>query len=93
MNSGNWLGYALFATAAWGVWGAFTGVPSEHSGGTLPLALLSQYLPIQYAAIREGRLANEARAILLDGVAHVLRQYARACRPGADVDHDGVCGE
>jgi len=63
------------------------------SGGTLPLTLLSQYLPIQYAAIREGRLANEARAILLDGVAHVLRQYARACRPGTDADHDGVCGE
>jgi len=26
----NWLGYALLVTAAWGVWGAFTGVPSEH---------------------------------------------------------------
>jgi D-tagatose-1,6-bisphosphate aldolase subunit GatZ/KbaZ len=45
----------------------------------LPLTLLSQYLPIQYAAIREGRLANEAHDILLDGVANVLRQYARAC--------------
>ena len=39
------------------------------------------------------RLANEARAILLDGVAHVLRQYARACRPGTDADDSGVCGE
>ena len=77
MNSGNWLGCALFATGAWGVWGTFTGVPS----------------PIQYAAIREGRLANQARAILLDGVAHVLRQYAQACRPGADADDGGVCGE
>jgi D-tagatose-1,6-bisphosphate aldolase subunit GatZ/KbaZ len=63
------------------------------SGGTLPLTLLSQYLPIQYAAIRAGRLANEARAILLDGVAHVLRQYAQACRPGTDADDGGVCGE
>jgi D-tagatose-1,6-bisphosphate aldolase subunit GatZ/KbaZ len=49
------------------------------SATALPLTLLSQYLPIQYAAIREGRLANEAHDILLDGVANVLRQYARAC--------------
>ena len=47
----------------------------------LPLTLLSQYLPGQYAAIREGRLANDVRAILLEGVAQVLRQYAQACRP------------
>jgi len=47
----------------------------------LPLTLLSQYLPSQYAAIREGRLANEAQAILLEGVARVLRQYAQACGP------------
>jgi len=47
----------------------------------IPLTLLSQYLPIQYAAIREGRLANDAQAILLEGVAQVLRQYAQACRP------------
>ena len=47
----------------------------------LPLTLLSQYLPSQYAAIREGRLANDVQAILLEGVAQVLRQYAQACRP------------
>jgi D-tagatose-1,6-bisphosphate aldolase subunit GatZ/KbaZ len=45
----------------------------------MPLALLSQYLPGQYAAIREGRLNNEPRALMLDGVAQVLRHYARAC--------------
>jgi len=47
----------------------------------LPLTLLSQYLPGQYAAIREGRLANDVQAILLEGVSQVLRQYAQACRP------------
>jgi len=47
----------------------------------LPLTLLSQYLPSQYAAIREGRLANDVQAILLEGVAQVLRQYDQACRP------------
>jgi D-tagatose-1,6-bisphosphate aldolase subunit GatZ/KbaZ len=51
------------------------------TGTALPLTLLSQYLPSQYAAIREGRLQNDARAVLLDGVARVLCQYAQACRP------------
>jgi D-tagatose-1,6-bisphosphate aldolase subunit GatZ/KbaZ len=56
----------------------------EIAGAGLPLTLLSQYLPRQYAAIREGRLAHDARAILLDGVAQVLQQYAQACRPRND---------
>jgi D-tagatose-1,6-bisphosphate aldolase subunit GatZ/KbaZ len=46
----------------------------------MPLTLLSQYLPVQYAAIREGSLVNDPRALLLDGVAQVLRSYSRACR-------------
>ncbi len=53
----------------------------ELAGTELPLTLLSQYVPVQYWAIREGRLAHDARAILLEGVAQVLRQYAQACRP------------
>jgi D-tagatose-1,6-bisphosphate aldolase subunit GatZ/KbaZ len=47
----------------------------------VPLSLLSQYLPSQYAAIREGALLNDPRALLLDGVALVLRDYAKACHP------------
>jgi D-tagatose-1,6-bisphosphate aldolase subunit GatZ/KbaZ len=46
---------------------------------SVPLTLISQYLPVQYAAIREGRLRNEPRELLLDGVAQVLRHYAHAC--------------
>lgn len=45
----------------------------------IPLPLLSQYLPLQYAAVREDRLENAPRALLLDGVGQVLRPYARAC--------------
>lgn len=45
----------------------------------LPLTLLSQYLPAQYAAVRDGRLKNEPHALLLDGVAQVLRHYDAAC--------------
>ena len=51
----------------------------------MPLTLLSQYLPLQYTTVREGRLANDPRALLLDGVAHVLRDYAAACHPGTAV--------
>ena len=37
------------------------------SARVIPLTLLSQYLPRQYAAIREGSLTNDPRALLLDG--------------------------
>jgi D-tagatose-1,6-bisphosphate aldolase subunit GatZ/KbaZ len=47
----------------------------------IPLTLLSQFLPLQYVAIREERLENDPYKLLLDGVAHVLRDYAHACRP------------
>jgi len=51
----------------------------------IPLTLISQYLPAQYAAIREGRLKNDPRELVLDGVEQVLRHYDRACRPSAAV--------
>jgi D-tagatose-1,6-bisphosphate aldolase subunit GatZ/KbaZ len=49
----------------------------------IPLTLISQYLPLQYAAIRDGRLKADPRELVLEGVAHVLRQYAAACNPAA----------
>jgi D-tagatose-1,6-bisphosphate aldolase subunit GatZ/KbaZ len=59
---------------------------------TLPLTLLSQYLPRQYAAVRAGTLANDPRELLLDGVAQVLRQYARACDPRTAVANAALSG-
>jgi D-tagatose-1,6-bisphosphate aldolase subunit GatZ/KbaZ len=47
----------------------------------VPLTLISQYLPSQYAAIRDGRLRNEPRELVLDGITQVLRGYAAACNP------------
>jgi D-tagatose-1,6-bisphosphate aldolase subunit GatZ/KbaZ len=47
----------------------------------IPLTLISQYLPLQYAAVRAGRLKNDPRELVLDGVGQVLRQYDGACRP------------
>ncbi len=49
----------------------------------IPLTLLSQYLPAQYAAIRAGSLVNDPRELLLDGVARVMRTYFNACHPQA----------
>lgn len=59
-------------------------------GRPLPLTLLSQYLPRQYAAIRDGLLPNGVRDILEDGVADVLRHYTNACLPTpAEQRHQG----
>ncbi|MGH8263299.1 MAG: D-tagatose-bisphosphate aldolase, class II, non-catalytic subunit [Steroidobacteraceae bacterium] len=46
----------------------------------VPLTLLSQYLPRQYEAVRDGRLAGSVDALLRDGIATALRPYLRACR-------------
>ncbi len=45
----------------------------------IPLALVSQYLPIQYLAVREGTLPNEPRALIRAGIGTVIDAYARAC--------------
>jgi D-tagatose-1,6-bisphosphate aldolase subunit GatZ/KbaZ len=45
----------------------------------IPLTLLSQYLPRQFTAIRDGRIANDPHEILLDAVRAVLNGYAGAC--------------
>jgi len=55
----------------------------ELTSAGLPLTLVSQYLPVQYAAIRDGRLKNDPRDIVLDGISQVLHHYADACNPAA----------
>ena len=49
------------------------------SAEPIPLALLSQYLPMQYRAVRDGTLAREPRALIRAGIAAVIDGYARAC--------------
>jgi D-tagatose-1,6-bisphosphate aldolase subunit GatZ/KbaZ len=44
----------------------------------IPLSLLSQHLPAQYAAVREGELALDPRAIAESRVCEVLAAYAAA---------------
>ena len=47
----------------------------------LPLPLISQHLPDQYARIRAGELSADPHALVIDHVRDVLRAYARACEP------------
>jgi D-tagatose-1,6-bisphosphate aldolase subunit GatZ/KbaZ len=51
----------------------------ENLKGSLPLALLSQYLPYEYDAIRDGSLENAAPAIVRYHIQRVLKVYAQAC--------------
>ena len=48
------------------------------SVGPLPLALLSQYMPRQFARVREGRLPNDAPELAADAVTVVLESYFAA---------------
>ncbi|MGV8967241.1 MAG: D-tagatose-bisphosphate aldolase, class II, non-catalytic subunit [Cellulomonas sp.] len=47
----------------------------------IPLPLLSQYLPGQYARVRRGEVAAEPGALAIDRVRDVLRVYARSTNP------------
>ncbi len=54
---------------------------SNHRREPPPLAMISQYLPVQYQHIREGILKNDPQAIIIDHIQEVLRDYANACAP------------
>jgi len=43
-----------------------------------PLSLLSQYLPVQYQAVREGAIENEPVQLMKHKIREVLKQYAYA---------------
>jgi D-tagatose-1,6-bisphosphate aldolase subunit GatZ/KbaZ len=47
----------------------------------IPLTLLSQYMPAQYAAVREGEFDNNPRDLIYSKVTEVLADYASACDP------------
>jgi drug/metabolite transporter (DMT)-like permease len=65
----HWLGYALLTMVTWGVWGAFTGVPTEHGfPDTLVYAVwaLTMIPPAVYAFKRAGGvLQRDSRSLAL----------------------------
>jgi D-tagatose-1,6-bisphosphate aldolase subunit GatZ/KbaZ len=52
---------------------------TAFASGSPPLALLSQYLPAGYAAVRAGAISPNVPSLLIHQVRRVLAQYARAC--------------
>ena len=46
----------------------------------VPDILLSRYLPVQYARLRNGELTRDPQALIVDKVRDVLRSYCDACR-------------
>jgi len=50
-------------------------------GVTIPETMLSQFLPDQYCAVREGILQADAHSLILHRIRQVLRPYAQACTP------------
>jgi D-tagatose-1,6-bisphosphate aldolase subunit GatZ/KbaZ len=61
------------------------------TASSIPLSLLSQYLPLQHADIRTGRLVNEPRAWVLDSIERTLEHYAHACSSAANDAAAEIC--
>ena len=49
------------------------------SASGIPLPLISQFLPDQYARVRSGALRPDARELVIDRVRDALRPYSAAC--------------
>jgi D-tagatose-1,6-bisphosphate aldolase subunit GatZ/KbaZ len=52
---------------------------SNLTANPAPVPLVSQYLPRQFEAIREGRLKNDPRELIREKILEVLNIYANAC--------------
>ncbi len=69
MTAHRWLHYALLTTLAWGIWGAFTGLPSEHGfPDTLTYVVwaLTMIAPATWALRRMATgLQRDRRSVLL----------------------------
>ncbi|MEK8030050.1 EamA family transporter [Ideonella sp. DXS29W] len=71
-SSSNWLGFALLTMLTWGVWGAFTGLPTEHGfPDTLVYAVwaLTMVPPAIYAWRRAGGVVQKDRRSIALGLA------------------------
>lgn len=63
---------------------------SNLSSHPIPAPLLSQYLPVQYSAVRQGRLRPEPRRLIQAKILEVTSAYSRAC--GASPARSGAAG-
>jgi len=56
---------------------------ANFDSSTVPLTLLSQYLPLQYQAVREGEISSSVEQIVIHHINVVLKQYLQACSPAS----------
>ena len=59
----------------------------------IPLPLVSQFLPDQYARIRSGALAADPRSLVIDHIRDCLRPYSSACLGAPDTSSDTITTE
>lgn len=58
---------------------AFAALVRNLADDPIPLPLISQYLPAQYARVRAAELSAAPRALIIDRIQEVLQQYHTAC--------------
>ncbi len=51
----------------------------------IPIGLLSQFLPKQFERVLAGTLESEPRALIIDKIQDILRDYAYGCEPALSV--------
>jgi len=61
--------------------GALKKLISNLKGNPVPLSLLSQYLPNQYWAVRDGEIRNDPEDLIHHKIGEILRDYAYATIP------------
>ncbi|BCL50333.1 tagatose 6-phosphate kinase [Citrobacter koseri] len=59
---------------------AFARLVRNLADDPIPLPLISQYLPLQYARVREGDLNATPRELIISHIQDVLQQYHAACQ-------------
>ncbi|KFK92692.1 MULTISPECIES: tagatose-bisphosphate aldolase subunit KbaZ [unclassified Serratia (in: enterobacteria)] len=59
--------------------GAYDRLVSNLASEPIPQPLISQYLPLQYAKVREGLIVATPHELIIDHIQDVLRQYHAAC--------------
>ncbi|QHB32863.1 tagatose-bisphosphate aldolase subunit KbaZ [Yersinia canariae] len=58
---------------------AYSRLVKNLADESIPLPLISQYLPLQYVKVREGRLIATPHELIINHIQDVLHQYHAAC--------------
>jgi D-tagatose-1,6-bisphosphate aldolase subunit GatZ/KbaZ len=53
---------------------------------TIPMTLISEFMPVQYNKIRNGKLKNDPECLIKDRVINCIDEYLYAANPNAAVD-------